>query len=226
MKRESIMKVLIVGGGKTLYFLSRNFTSRGYEVVIINRNERECVQLARQLSGTVVCGDGSDAGILKEAGAMGADVILAITPNDQDNLVICQLASLKFGVPRSIALANDPDNADVFEKLGISAFSTTRIVSSLIEERASLEQITNLLPVGEGRVNVTEILLDADSPVTGKKMKEIDLPENALVAVVIRNNQPIVPRGENDLQEGDRLIVMTLPENHGMVLKKLTGEQK
>ncbi len=220
------MKVLIVGGGSTLYFLSRNFTSKGYEVVIINRNEKECVQLARLLSATVVCGDGSDAGILKEAGAMGADAVLAITPNDQDNLVICQLASLKFGVPRSVALANDPDNAEVFEKLGVSAFSTTHIVSSLIEQRASLEQITNLLPVGEGRVNVTEILLDANSPVTGKLMKEIDLPENALVAIVIRDNKPIVPRGASDLMAGDRLILITLPENHGRVLKAFTGEQK
>jgi len=220
------MKVLIVGGGSTLYFLSRNFTSKGYEVVIINRNEKECVQLARQLSATVVCGDGSDAGILKEAGAMGADAVLAITPNDQDNLVICQLASLKFGVPRSVALANDPDNAEVFEKLGVSAFSTTHIVSSLIEQRASLEQITNMLPVGEGRVNVTEILIDANSPVTGKLMKEIDLPENALVAIVIRDNKPIVPRGASDLMAGDRLILITLPENHGRVLKAFTGEQK
>jgi len=220
------MKVLIVGGGSTLYFLSRNFTSKGYEVVIINRNEKECVQLARQLSATVVCGDGSDAGILKEAGAMGADAVLAITPNDQDNLVICQLASLKFCVPRSVALANDPDNAEVFEKLGVSAFSTTHIVSSLIEQRASLEQITNMLPVGEGRVNVTEILIDANSPVTGKLMKEIDLPENALVAIVIRDNKPIVPRGASDLMAGDRLILITLPENHGRVLKAFTGEQK
>jgi trk system potassium uptake protein len=220
------MKVLIVGGGKTLYFLSRNFTAKGYEVVIINRNEKEYVQLARQLSATVVCGDGSDTGILKEAGAMGADAVLAITPNDQDNLVICQLASLKFGVPRSVALANDPDNSEAFEKLGVSAFSTTHIVSSLIEQRASLEQITNLLPVGEGRVNVTEILLDASSPVTGKLLKEIDLPENALVAVVIRDNQPIVPRGASDLMAGDHLILITLPENHGRVLKAFTGEQK
>jgi len=83
------MKVLIVGGGKTLYFLCRNFTAKGYEVVIINRDRGECVQLARQLSATVVCGDGSDPAILKEAGAMGADAVLAITPNDHDNLVIC-----------------------------------------------------------------------------------------------------------------------------------------
>lgn len=220
------MKVLIVGGGKTLYFLCRNFTAKGYEVVIVNRDQTECVQLARQLSATVVCGDGSDPRILKEAGAMGADAVLAITPNDQDNLVICQLASFQFGVPRAVALANDPDNAEVFDKLGVSAFSTTHIVGSLIEQRASLEQIINLLPVGEGRVNVTEVVLDADSPVVGKLLKDIELPQNALVAVVIRDNQPIVPRGANDLMAGDRVVLITLPENHGPVLKAITGERK
>lgn len=220
------MKVVIVGAGKTLYFLCRNFTAKGYAVVIINRNREECVQLARQLSATVVCGDGSDATILKEAGAMGADVVLAITPNDQDNLVICQLAALKFGVPRAIALANDPENAEIFEKLGVSAFSTTNIVGSLIEQRASLEQIINLLPVGEGRVNVTEIVLDAESPVAGKLMKDIVLPENALVAVVMRDQRTIVPRGGNQLQAGDRVVLITLPENHSAALKALTGHRK
>ena len=219
------MKVLIVGGGKTLYFLCRSFTAKGYKVVIINKDREECVRLARQLSATVVHGDGSDPEILKEAGAMGAGALLAITPNDHDNLVICQLASLQFGVPRAVALANDPDNAEVFMKLGVSAFSTTRIVGSLIEQRASLEQITNLLPVEEGRVNVTEIVIDADSPVAGKLLKDIDLPENALVAVVIRDSQPIVPRGASELRGGDRVVLITLPENHGPVLKAFTGER-
>ncbi len=218
------MKVIIVGGGKTLYFLCRNFTSKGYQVVIVSQDHDECIQLARQLSATVICGDGSDAEVLMEAGAMGADAVLAITANDQDNLVICQLAALKFGVPRAVALANDPDNTEIFEKLGVAAFSTTHIVGSLIEQRASLEQILNLLPVGEGRVNVTEIVLDADSPVAGKLLKDIELPENALIAVVIRDNQPIVPRGANDLQAGDRVVLITLPENHGPVLKALTRE--
>jgi trk system potassium uptake protein TrkA len=220
------MKVVIVGGGKTLYFLCRNFTAKGYEVVIINRNREECVQLARQLSAMVVCGDGSDPEILKEAGAMGADALLAITPNDQDNLVICQLASLQFGVPRAVALANDPENAEIFQKLGVSAFSTTHIIGSLIEQRASLEQITNLLPVAEGRVNVTEIIVDASFPVAGKLLKDIELPENALVAVVIRDKEPIIPRGANRLLAGDRVVLITLPENHGPALKAFTGEPK
>jgi trk system potassium uptake protein TrkA len=218
------MKVIIVGGGNTLFFLCRKFTAKGYHVVIINRDKDECVQLSRQLSAMVVCGDGSDAEILKEAGAMEADVILAITTNDQDNLVVCQLASLKFGVPRAIALANDPDNTEIFEKLGVSSFSTTQIVSSLIEQKASLEQIINLLPVGEGRVNVTEIVLGIDSPVIGKLLNDINLPGNALIAVIIRDNQPLVPRGGNDVQVGDRVVLITLPENHGLVIKALTGE--
>jgi trk system potassium uptake protein TrkA len=220
------MKVIIVGGGKTLYFLCRSFTAKGYEVVVVNRRRDECVQLARQLAVAVVCGDGSDESILQEAGAMSADAVLSITPYDQDNLVICQLASIQFGVPRAIALANDPENAEIFQKLGVSAFSTTDIVGSLIEERAFLEQIVNLLPVGEGRVNVTEIVLEADSPVAGKFLKDIVLPENALVAVIIRNNQPIVPRGPNQLMAGDRVVLITLPENHGPVMEVFTGDGK
>ena len=220
------MKVLIVGAGKTLFFLCRNFTAKGYEVVIINRDRDECVQLTRQLTATVVWGDGSDSTILKESGAMGAQVVLAITPNDQDNLIICQLASIQFGVPRAIALANDPENVEIFEKLGVSSFSTTHIIGSLIEQRASLEQIINLLPVGEGRVNVTEIILEVNSPVAGKLLKDIVLPENALVAVVMRDKQPIVPRGATQLLADDRVVLITLPENHGTVLKAFIGTRK
>lgn len=220
------MKVMIVGGGKPLYFLCRNLAAKGYEVVIVNRSREECVELARHLPAAVVCGDGSDPEILKEAGAMAADAVLAVTPADQDNLVICQLASLRFGVPRAVALANDPDNVEVFEKLGVSAFSTTRIIGSLIEQRASLEQIVNLLPVGEGRVNVTEIVLDGEAPVAGRLLREIDLPENSLVAVIIRNNQPIVPRGNSHLLAGDRVVLITLPENHGKALRAFSGDRR
>lgn len=220
------MKVIIVGSGQTLYFLSRNFAAKGYSVVIINRDQEECTKLARMLTATVVCGDGSDAAVLEDAGAMEADAVLAITSNDQDNLIICQLASLQFEVPRTVALANDPENAEIFEKLGVPAFSTTHVIGSLIEQRASMEHILNLLPVGEGRVNVTEIILDADSPVNGLALKDIDLPENALVAVVIRDNHPIVPRGGHKLLAGDRVVLITLPANHGPVLKVFTGEKK
>jgi trk system potassium uptake protein TrkA len=218
------MKVVIVGGGKTLYFLTKSFTDKGYQVVVVNRDHAECIQMARQLKALVIEGDGSDPLVLRDAGAHGANAVIAITPNDQDNLVICQVAAFQCGVPRVLAQANDPDNAEVFQKLGIPSFSTTQIIGNLIQERASMDEVMNLLPVGEGRVNVTEVVLTSESPVEGKYLKEITLPENAIVAVVIRNGQAIVPRGENQLLQGDRVILITLPENHGVALKSFTGE--
>jgi trk system potassium uptake protein TrkA len=218
------MHILIVGGQKVVYFLSRTFLSKGYQVTIINRDKEECTLLARRLKATVVFGDGSDPRILEDAEADAADALLAVTPYDQDNLVICQLAELCFHIPRRLALVNDPENEQVFSKLGITAVSTTRILSSLIEQRAGFEEIINLIPIDEGKVNLTEVVLHETSPVIGRPLRDIALPENSLVAYILRQAQPIVPRGPTILQTQDRLIVITLPENHGQVLRALTGD--
>lgn len=220
------MNILIVGGGKVVYFLCRTFLSKGYNVTVVNRDQDECTRLARRLKATVVYGDGSDPQILEEAGADTADAVLSVTPNDQDNLVICQLADLRFRVSRTLALVNDPDNEEVFQQLGITAISTTHILSSLIEQRTGFEEITNLIPVGEGKVNLTEIVLREHSPVVGRPLRDIALPEHSLVAYVLRQDRPIVPRGATILQAEDRVIVITLPENHGQVLRALTGNTK
>ena len=182
--------------------------------------------LARRLKATVVYGDGSDQELLEEAGGNTADVVLAVTPNDQDNLVICQLAGLRFGVPRTLALVNDPENEMVFRELGIAAVSTTRILSKLIEQRAGFEEIINLIPIDEGKVNLTEVVLRENAPVIGRSLREIELPDNSLVAYIIRKEQSVVPRGPTVLQVQDRLIVISLPENHGQVLKVLTGSSE
>jgi trk system potassium uptake protein TrkA len=219
------MKILIVGGGRLVYFLSRTFLERGYKVTIINRDHDECSRLARLLSKAVVVhGDGSDPQILEEAGAETTDVVLAVTPKDQDNLVICQLAELRFHVPRNLALVNDPDNETVFRQLGITgAFSVTQLFLSMIEQRVALAQVANLIPLFGGKINITEVLLTEGSPVVGKALRDIALPEDSLVASILRGDQPIVPRGTTVLQENDRLVVMTMAENHGQVLSALTG---
>lgn len=218
------MRVLIVGGGKTVYFLCRVFLSKGHRVTLINRNRDECVRVVRRLKVTVVHGDGSDPAILEDAGARGADTILAVTPNDEDNLAACQLAKLQFGVPNCVALVNDPDNEPVLQKLGITAFSTTRTIASMIEQRTALDEITNLIPVGEGKVNITELKLQADSPVVGKALRDVGLPPNSLVAVLLRSGEAVIPRGETDLRVGDRLVLITLPTNHGPAIRAITGE--
>jgi len=215
-------EILIVGGGKIVYFLTRMFIAKGSRVTIINKDKAECTRLARALKATVVYGDGSDPVILEEAGAGAVDTIIAMTPNDQDNLVICQLAIMRFSVPRSLALVSDPDNEVVFHELGISAFSTTRIISNIIEQKAGFEEIANLIPVGEGKVTLAEVILDETSPVIGKSLREIDMPYQSLIGYVLRGEKPIVPRGDTVLNAGDRLIVIALPDQYGQVISLLT----
>lgn len=218
------MRVIIVGGGRTLYFLCRNVISRGSEVTIINRNPEECRELAGKLKARVICGDATEPAILEDAGAMGADTVIALTPYDHDNMVICQIASLAYDVPRTVSLANDPDNVSVFESMGIASFSTTHIVSSLIEQRTFFEQAINLLPIGEGKVNITEIPIKDCYPVSGKKLSEIKLPLNGLIAVIIRGERAIIPRGEDRIQDGDKVVAVSTPESYGQMLRALTGE--
>ncbi len=127
------MNVILIGGGKTTYFLARQFTGRGYRVAIINRDGTEAKQLSEQVQALVLLGDGSDPTMLEEAGAGQAQVVVALTPHDQDNLVACQLARQMYGVPRTVALVNDPENEAIFVELGVSlTFSATRTLANLI----------------------------------------------------------------------------------------------
>lgn len=219
------MNILLVGGGKLAYFLSRTLLSKGHAVTLINRDPEECTWLARHLRATVVHGDGSDPAALEDAGADAADALLAVTPQDEDNLVTCQLAAARFGIAQTLALVNDPEHEEVFHKLGVTAVSTTRILTSLIEQRVSFDEVTNLIPLGEGKANVSEIVVDDGSPVVGTALSDLELPEDSLIAFILRRGEPVVPRGGTVLEARDRLVVITLPENHGATLTALTGEQ-
>src|SRR4030042_66550 len=209
------MHIIIVGGNKEVYFLGRLFISKGYSVTIINRKKEESIWLARHMKARIILGDGSDPKVLEDAGSNEADALLAITPNEQENLVICQLGSIEFHVPHTLALVNDPDNEVIFKQLGIKAISTTKILSSLIEQSTDFEEITNLIPVGEGKINVTEILVDETSAIVGRSLQDINLPENSLIASILRENHAIIPRGPTIIEQNDHLVVITLPENHG-----------
>jgi trk system potassium uptake protein TrkA len=173
----------------------------------------------------VFLGDGSDPEVLEEAGARQADVVLSLTPYDPDNLVACQIAQKVFGVPRTMALVNDPENEEVFRRLGITeVFSATRVIGSLIEGRTVYDEIIHLFPAAEGRLHVSEVVLDEGAPAVGQMLRSLPFPAESLVACIIRGEQVIVPDGEDQLRAADRLILLALPENQEQVLKFLTGE--
>lgn len=222
------MRIIVIGGGETIetvYFLARLFSRRGDQVTVVNPDPAEAQMLSRQVKATVILGDGSDPAVLEEAGARRADVLLSLTPQDPDNLVTCQIAQKLYGVPRTLALVNDPDNEEVFRQLGIAeVFSATRVIGSLIEGQTLFDEIIHLFPAAEGRLYVTEVVLDGKAPVIAKTLQDLDLPEESLVVAIIRDQKVIVPGGEHRLQAADRLIVIALPENQQEILHTLTGE--
>lgn len=219
------MRVILVGGDKTVYFLARQFVRRKYHVTIINRDPVRGRELAEHTKATVVLGDGTDASRLEEAGARQADAVLALTTHDPDNLVICQIASRRFGVPRTVALVNDPDNEDVFQRLGVNvAFSATRIIGSLIEQETDFDNITTLMPLARGRINITDVRIDGDSPSVGKSLIELDLAADSLVACILRKDDVIVPRGNATIEANDHLILISDPHNEQHDLLTLCGQ--
>ncbi len=220
------MRIIVVGASRPAYFLARSFSSKGHQVTVVVDTAEDAAELARRLHGIVVCGDGSDPRVLADAEAGRADVVIAATGKDQDNLVVCQLARVRFGVSRVLCLVNDPDNEATFLRLGVPAFSLTGIVTALIEQRATIDEVTNLAPAAGGKVNISEVVLTADSPLVDRAMSESHLPEDSLVACVLRGEEAIVPRGATVLRLGDRIVLITLPLTHGRALRFVTGHQE
>ncbi|MCU0466623.1 MAG: NAD-binding protein [Anaerolineae bacterium] len=220
------MRVIIIGGSKTVYFLARQFVRRKYHVTIINRDANRAREIAQQTKATVVLGEGTDVHRLEEAGARQADVLLAVTNHDQDNLIACQIAQKMFGVPRTIALVNDPDNEEIFKKLGVNvAFSATRIIGSLLDQETDFEEVMSLMPLAQGRINVSEIRLDEDSPAVGKTLLELEISENSLVATIIRGDEVIVPRGSTRLEVNDHLLLISQPQHEKRDLAVICGSE-
>ena len=223
------MNVILLGGGETVemvYFLARLFVERGYAVTVVNPYPAEAQMLSRRVKAMVLVGDGSDPLVLEEAGAREADLVLSLTPQDPDNLVACQVAQKLYGVPRTLALVNDPENEEVFHQLGVAeVFSSTKLIGSLIEGRTVFDEITQLFPADEGRLYVTEVVLDGDAPATGKTMQELDLPAESLVIAIIRDGRVLVPGGQDRMQVADRLIAIANPEQHEDLLRALAGEE-
>ena len=218
------MRVIIIGGNQTVYFLARQFVRRRYHVTIINRDPVRSRLLAQQTKATVVLGDGTHVQILEEAGARQADVLLALTSHDQDNLIACQIAQRLFDMPRTIAQVNDPDNEDVFRQLGVThPFSATRIIGSILDQETDFEDITTLMPLAQGRINVADVRLHEDSPAVGKTLTELELSGNSLIACIIRDDEVIVPRGSTRLQADDHLVLVSHPEHQKRDLDLLCG---
>ncbi len=219
------MRIIVIGDDRLAYFLGKKFVAQKHQVTMIDADPSIAAELSHQIKATVIVGDGTHPYILREAEAEKTDVVLALTARDEDNLVACQIAQQYYGVPRTIALVNDPTHQEFFEQMGISvAFSATQILANLIAKRTDFEDIASFFAVNDGQVGITEIILDEDSPAINTTLQDLPLPEGALIGCIIRQDRAFVPRGWNQLQIGDRLILISQPEHYQSLIATLTGK--
>ena len=220
------MYVLIVGGGKVGKSLAKALAEEGYDVALVEKEEKFANKIAEDLNKVlVIAGDGCDPARLEDAGIARAQVVTAVTGDDEDNLIICQLARDTFGVPRVIARVNNPSNVITFQKLGIDTVSSTTIITKLIEEEATIGDIFTLLALKRGKLSIVEAILKPKSPATGKAIKDLKLPAESILATIIRENQIIFPKGETRLHPNDSIIALSTIEQEGALREALIGKE-
>ena len=204
------MYIIIVGAGKVGYHLGKFLMTEGHEVMLIEEDRSKVDALSLEFHDSIMQGDGSAVEVLKEAGANRADVVVAATGNDEDNLVICQVTKLVFLRPRTIARVNNPRNEELFSGLGVDAsVSATKIINTIIEEQVKAgDMMIPLLTLKAGDVEIVEVELSRSSHIVKKKIKDLTLPAGSIFIAVIRGEEVIIPYGETEFQPEDKVLAL------------------
>ncbi|MCM8771004.1 MAG: NAD-binding protein [Candidatus Omnitrophica bacterium] len=219
------MYILIVGAGKVGHFLAKRLSEDKHTVALVEKDGSICEAVAKELDILVINGDGCDPHILEEAGIQKADVVAAVTGEDEDNLVICQLAKEKFGVHRTVGRVNDPRNEHTFNELGIDVpIDATAIIAKIIEEEVSFADFVTLMSFKKGKLVIVRVDLPEDSPVINKEIQSLKFPEDSVLVSIIRGEEVIVPKGNTVLQARDDIIALTKIENEQQLLNFLIGK--
>lgn len=220
------MYIIIVGGGRLGYFLLKAVLNEGHETLVLEKDPRICKTITDELGSVCFRGDGCEAATQGEVGVGRADMLVAVTGDDEDNLVACQVAKHKYNVPRTIARIRNPQNADLFKKLGVDVtVSATNIIIEAIEREVPTHPLTELLSLEEKHLVIVDVKINQGSKTVGKALKDLDLPKDAKMALIIpKNDSAQVPTGNTILQIGDQIIAVTSEESKEALNIALGGE--
>ncbi|ABV33459.1 MULTISPECIES: potassium channel family protein [Pseudothermotoga] len=219
------MKIVIVGGYRIAYHLARSMISKGYHVYIINKDPQVCEELARKFSAVIINGDGSKKNVLDQIEFSPDDIVVILTNTDRDSLIISQMIRKYYGVERIVTLVNDPENIEVFNRLGVRvAVSPAALLGQTIQNLLSAQEMEDFFPVEEGKLVFLRLEIPDNSPSVNKKLKEIDLPNECIIGGILRNNDVLIPRGETELLAQDRVFIICEPKVQTRVIKTLVGE--
>jgi len=218
------MFVLVVGGGKVGYYLAKELIESGHEVALMEKDAGRANQIADEIGSIVIAHDGCEGKYLGEAGCNRADVVAAVTGDDEDNLVICQMAKHHFDVPRTIARVNNPKNEALFRHLGVDELiSPTRMILGSIEQDIPVHELLHLAALGEGELELIEAHLQDGSPAVGRPVGDLTMPEGCSLFAVIRDGIATPLRPDMTLRVGDKVIAIGPSECEAMLHQQLIG---
>ena len=218
------MYVVIVGGGKVGYYLAKSLVFEGHEVLVLEKDVDRAKIINEELGAVTIRGNGCELPVLEEAGVSRADVLVAATGDDEINLIACQIAKARFNVPRTIARINNPKNERIFKALRLDAtVSTTDAILNRIQEELPAESLRHLLSVRGAGIEIIELKISDGSPAMRKSLRELPLPEDAVVALLIRHGESRVPSANTVLEHDDELVVVTPLLSEPRVREVLVG---
>lgn len=224
MKAKKNKKVLLIGGRSKAASMAASLIEQGYRVTVINKDYEDCVALADIKGLNVINGDGTKPYILDEAGAAECDIAIALTGRDADNLVACQICKKQYGIPKTVSLVADPKKISFFSQMGVDrVVCAVSAVTGIIQQQAFIDEMTNVVPVGQGRVKIMEVQITGESPAQGKKLWELTLPKESIVGCILRGDETLIPRGDTRILAGDTLVILTGNGQEMDVVKALTG---
>ncbi len=219
------MYIIIVGGGKVGYHLAKALLDEGHEILVTEKAADISEFICNELGSVCIRGDGCETATLGEVGAGRADMLIAVTGDDEDNLVACQVAKHKFNVPRTIARISDPKNEAIFKILGIDVtVSSTDVMLEAIEQEVPTHPLTHLLDIRDKGLEIVEVKIPPESTTVGKAVKELSLPPQSFMSLIIGTGQnPRIPTADTILQAEDRIIAVTSPESEEALRTVLRG---
>lgn len=204
--------IIIAGGGKVGYNLGRALLRKGDEVLILEKRPSRFHELHDELGEAVFFGDACEIRTMVQVGMERADLVVAVTGDDEDNLIICQSAKRWFGVPRAIGRVSNPDNEDTFHKLGVEeTISATRLMYQLIEQEVLTSDFIPLSLLGHGDLEVVEVKLQPNSPALNVPIRSLPLPSGCLLTAIVRGGKAQIVSGDTKLQEDDTVVALAQP---------------
>jgi len=219
------MYIIIIGGGRVGYYLAKALLGEGHEVLIVEKNARFCELITEEMGSVCYNGDGCEAAVLADIGTNRADMFVAVTGEDEDNLVACQVAKFKFKVPCTVARVRNPQNEALFRKLGIDVpVSATTIILEAIAKEVPTHPLTHLMTVTDRGLEVVDVKIPPAAPTIGKEIRSLYLPdETKLVLVIPKEDKPVLPTGDTVLRAGDQIIALIPREQEDELRATLTG---